>query len=117
MHEISLGFKLFLGQGIVQETLSFSQVPHFDVGGSLHLVVNNQVGYTTPSDRARSSRYCSDVAKSIGIPVIHVNGSDPEAVVRAARLSWNYRQTFGRDVFVDVHCYRRYLYFLTFQSS
>ena len=91
----------------MQETLTFSKVPHFDVGGSLHLVVNNQVGYTTPSDRARSSRYCSDAAKLIGAPVIHVNSSDPEAVVRAARLAWNYRQTFGRDIFVDVHCYRR----------
>nr|CAH0103087.1 unnamed protein product [Daphnia galeata] len=96
------------GQGIVQETLAFSQVPHFNVGGSLHLVVNNQVGYTTPADRGRSSRYCSDIAKSIGVPVIHVNGGDPEAVVRAARLAWNYRKTFKRDVFVDVLCYRRW---------
>jgi probable 2-oxoglutarate dehydrogenase E1 component DHKTD1 len=97
----------FVGQGVVQETLAFSQVPHFNVGGSLHLIVNNQVGYTTPADRGRSSRYCSDVAKSIGVPVIHVNGGDPEAVVRAARLAWNYRKTFQRDIFVDVLCYRR----------
>lgn len=111
-HSISFSFPILsadvmLGQGVVQETLSFSQVPHFNVGGSLHLVVNNQVGYTTPSDRGRSSRYCSDVAKAIGVPVIHVNGGDPEAVVRAARLAWNYRQTFRRDIFVDVLCYRR----------
>jgi probable 2-oxoglutarate dehydrogenase E1 component DHKTD1 len=91
----------------VQETLAFSQVPHFNVGGSLHLIVNNQVGYTTPADRGRSSRYCSDIAKSIGVPVIHVNGGDPEAVVRAARLAWNYRKTFRRDIFVDLLCYRR----------
>jgi len=97
----------FVGQGVVQETLAFSQVPHFNVGGSLHLIVNNQVGYTTPAERGRSSRYCSDIAKSIGVPVIHVNGSDPEAVVRAARLAWNYRKTFQRDIFVDVLCYRR----------
>ena len=96
------------GQGIVQETLSFSTVPHFNVGGSLHLVVNNQVGYTTPAERGRSSRYCSDAAKSIGVPVIHVNGADPDSVVRAARLAWNYRQRFRRDVFVDVFCYRRW---------
>jgi len=96
------------GQGVVQETLAFSQVPHFNVGGSLHLVVNNQVGYTTPCDRARSSRYCSDVAKTIGVPAIHVNGDDPEAVVRAARLAWNYRKTFHRDIFVDVICFRKY---------
>lgn len=93
---------------MIQETLSFSQVPHFNIGGSLHLIVNNQVGYTTPAERGRSSRYCSDVAKSVGVPVIHVNGSDPEAVVRAARLAWSYRQTFRRDVFVDVLCYRKY---------
>ncbi|KAI9563198.1 hypothetical protein GHT06_010655 [Daphnia sinensis] len=96
------------GQGVVQETLAFSQVPHFTVGGSLHLIVNNQVGYTTPADRGRSSRYCSDIAKSIGVPIIHVNGADPEAVVRAARLAWNYRKKFRRDVFVDVLCYRRW---------
>ena len=99
------------GQGVVQETLAFSQVPHFNVGGSLHLVVNNQVGYTTPCDRARSSRYCSDVAKTIGVPAIHVNGDDPEAVVRAARLAWNYRKTFHRDIFVDVICFRKYDFF------
>lgn len=102
-----LNLFFFVGQGVVQETLAFSQVPHFNVGGSLHLIVNNQVGYTTPADRGRSSRYCSDVAKSIGVPVIHVNGGDPEAVVRAARLAWNYRKTFQRDIFVDVLCYRR----------
>jgi len=96
------------GQGVVQETLSFSQVPHFNVGGSLHLVVNNQVGYTTPAERGRSSRYCSDAAKSIGSPILHVNGEDPEAVVRAARFAWNYRKQFRRDVFVDVICYRRW---------
>ena len=82
-------------------------MPHFSVGGSLHLIVNNQVGYTTPSDRGRSSRYCSDIAKAIGVPVIHVNGNDPEAVIRAARLAWSYKQTFHRDVFVDVLCFRR----------
>ena len=93
---------------MVQETLAFSQVPHFSVGGSLHLVVNNQVGYTTPAERGRSSRYCTDVAKSIGAPVIHVNGDDPESVVRAARLAWDYRKTFHRDIFVDVLCFRRW---------
>ena len=66
------------------------------------------MGYTTPSERGRSSRYCSDAAKSIGAPVLHVNGDDPEAVVLAARFAWNYRKTYKRDVFVDVLCYRRY---------
>ena len=98
---------LITGQGVVQETLAFSAVPHFNVGGSLHLIINNQVGYTTPADRARSSRYSSDVGKMIGAPVIHVNGADPDSVVRAARLAWNFKERFRRDVFVDVLCYRR----------
>ncbi len=66
-----------------------------------------QVGYTTPAERGRSSRYCSDVAKSVAAPVLHVNGDDAEAVVRAARLAWNYRRAFRRDVFVDVQCFRK----------
>lgn len=72
------GDAAFAGQGINQETLNLSAVPHFEVGGSIHLVVNNQVGFTTPGDRGRSSRYCSDLAKIIGAPVIHVCGDNPE---------------------------------------
>jgi probable 2-oxoglutarate dehydrogenase E1 component DHKTD1 len=69
------------GQGINQETLGFAYVPHFRVGGSIHLVINNQLGYTTPADRAKSSRYTTDIAKMIGAPVIHVNGDCPEVVI------------------------------------
>ena len=96
------------GQGINQETLQLANVPHYSVGGSLHLVINNQVGFTTPGDRGRSSRHCTDIAKQIGAPVIHVNGDWPEDVVRATRLALNYRQKFRKDVFVNLICYRRW---------
>ena len=96
------------GQGINQETLQLANVPHYSVGGSLHLVINNQVGFTTPGDRGRSSRHCTDIAKQIGAPVIHVNGDFPEEVVRATRLALQYRQKFRGDVFVNLICYRRW---------
>ena len=95
------------GQGINQETLQLATVPHYSVGGSLHLVINNQVGFTTPGDRGRSSRHCTDIAKQIGAPVIHVNGDFPEEIIRATRLAVEYRQKFRRDVFVNLICYRR----------
>ncbi|XP_026279929.2 2-oxoadipate dehydrogenase complex component E1 isoform X1 [Frankliniella occidentalis] len=94
------------GQGINQETLALSRLPHFEVGGSLHLVVNNQVGFTTPSERASSSRYGTDLARVVGAPVLHVNGTRPEAVMKAARLAVEYQRRFRKDVFVNMNCFR-----------
>lgn len=96
------------GQGVNQETLGFSLVPHYRVGGSLHFIVNNQVGFTTPQDRGRSSRYASDIGKMIGCPVIHVNGDCPEDLIKSTKLALQYRQTFQKDVFLDLMCFRRW---------
>ncbi|KAG7456285.1 hypothetical protein MATL_G00250170 [Megalops atlanticus] len=98
----------FSGQGIVPETFTLSNLPHFRVGGSIHLIVNNQVGYTTPSERGRSSLYCSDVGKMVGCAVIHVNGDDAEEVLRATRLAVEYQRHFRKDVIVDLLCYRQW---------
>ncbi|KAF2975968.1 hypothetical protein EK904_012696 [Melospiza melodia maxima] len=100
------GDAAFSGQGIVPETLTLSNLPHFRVGGSIHLIVNNQLGYTTPPERGRSSLYCSDIGKIVGCAVVHVNGDDPEEVVRATRLAVEYQRHFRRDVIVDLLCYR-----------
>lgn len=96
------------GQGVVMETLGLSELPHFAVGGSIHLVINNAIGYTTPSSEGRSSLYASDVAKMIDAPVIHVNGDHPDSAVRAMQLAFQYRQKFKRDVVVDLLTYRRW---------
>ncbi|XP_074534421.1 2-oxoadipate dehydrogenase complex component E1 [Halichoeres trimaculatus] len=98
----------FSGQGIVPETLTLSNLPHYRVGGSIHLIVNNQVGYTTPSERGRSSLYCSDVGKMVNCAVIHVNGDDAEEVLRATRLAVDYQQRFRKDVILDLICYRQW---------
>ncbi|XP_061630414.1 2-oxoadipate dehydrogenase complex component E1 isoform X1 [Phyllopteryx taeniolatus] len=98
----------FPGQGIVPETLTLSNLPHYRVGGSIHLIVNNQVGYTTPSERGRSSLYCSDVGKMVNCAVIHVSGDDAEEVVRATRLAAEYQRRFRRDVILDLICYRQW---------
>ncbi|KAH0616439.1 hypothetical protein JD844_027532 [Phrynosoma platyrhinos] len=98
----------FSGQGIVPETFTLSNLPHFRVGGSIHLIVNNQLGYTTPAERGRSSLYCSDIGKIVGCAVIHVNGDDPEEVIRAARLAVEYQRHFRKDVIVDLLCYRQW---------
>ncbi|XP_036432329.1 LOW QUALITY PROTEIN: probable 2-oxoglutarate dehydrogenase E1 component DHKTD1, mitochondrial [Colossoma macropomum] len=98
----------FSGQGIVLETFTLSNLPHFRVGGSIHLIVNNQVGYTTPSERGRSSLYCSDIGKMVGCAVIHVNGDDAEEVLRATRLAVEYQRRFRKDVIVDLLCYRQW---------
>ncbi|KAL3313403.1 putative 2-oxoglutarate dehydrogenase E1 component DHKTD1, mitochondrial, partial [Cichlidogyrus casuarinus] len=96
------------GQGVVAESLAIGACPHFDTGGSIHLIVNNQVGFTTESPRGSSFQYVSDVAKTAGYPVLHVNADHPEAVYRAARLAAQYRHRFRRDVFIDLVCYRRW---------
>ncbi|MEM1222463.1 MAG: 2-oxoglutarate dehydrogenase E1 component [Verrucomicrobiota bacterium] len=96
------------GQGIVAEVFNFSQLQGYRTGGTIHIVINNQIGFTTSPADARSSRYCTDVAKIIEAPIFHVNGNDPLAVVAAMEAAFDYRQNFGCDVVIDMYCWRKY---------
>ncbi len=102
------GDAAFAGQGMVTEVLNFSQLPGYRTGGTLHIIINNQIGFTTTPEEARSTRYCTDVAKMIDAPIFHVNGDDPLAVVYVTQLAIEYRQTFQRDVVIDMYCYRKH---------
>jgi 2-oxoglutarate dehydrogenase E1 component len=102
------GDAAFAGQGIVAECFGFSGIPGYNTGGSLHFVINNQVGFTTSPQFGRSSPYPSDVAKAVQAPILHVNGDDPEAVTFACKLAIEYRQQFNRDIVIDMWCYRRF---------
>ncbi len=102
------GDAAFAGQGVVAETLNMSQLKGYRTGGTIHVIVNNQIGYTTLPEDARSTRYSTDVAKMLMVPIFHVHGENPEAVIHVARLAAAYRRHFAKDVVIDLVCYRRY---------
>ncbi|KAG9009165.1 hypothetical protein FRB90_008510, partial [Tulasnella sp. 427] len=102
------GDAAFTGQGVVMETLGLSNLPHYTTGGSIHIVVNNNIGYTTPASGARSSFYCSDIGKMVNAPVLHVNGDYPEDVARAVNIAFAYRNFFRKDIIIDLMCYRQW---------
>ncbi|MBI5326070.1 MAG: multifunctional oxoglutarate decarboxylase/oxoglutarate dehydrogenase thiamine pyrophosphate-binding subunit/dihydrolipoyllysine-residue succinyltransferase subunit, partial [Ignavibacteriae bacterium] len=102
------GDSAFAGQGIVAETLNLSQLEGYKTGGTIHIVINNQIGFTTNIGDSRSSVYCTDIGKMIQAPIIHVNGNDPEAVMKAGSFAFDYRKKFGTDIIIDMLCYRKY---------
>lgn len=102
------GDAAFIGQGIVSEVLNLSELSGYKTGGTLHIVINNQVGFTTSPEDSRSTPYCTDMARMLGIPIFHVNGEDPEVVAQIVQLAMEWRQTFHRDVVIDVYTFRKY---------
>ena len=102
------GDAAFAGQGLVAETLNLMGLGGYTVGGTIHIVVNNQIGFTTLPEESRSVPYCTDIAKMVEVPIFHVNGEDPEAVAQTVRLAVEFRQTFHRDVIIDMYCFRRF---------
>jgi 2-oxoglutarate dehydrogenase E1 component len=102
------GDAAFAGQGIIAETFNLSQLDGYRTQGTIHLIVNNQIGFTTSPDDARSTPYSTDVAKMVQAPIFHVNGDDPEAAIRVLRVAYEFRRKFKKDVVIDMFCYRRY---------
>ncbi|MBT8452024.1 MAG: 2-oxoglutarate dehydrogenase E1 component [Deltaproteobacteria bacterium] len=102
------GDAAFVGQGVVAETLNLSRLPAYETGGTIHVVINNQIGFTTNPEDSRSTAYCTDITRMLRCPVFHVNGEDPEAVAQAVTLATEYRQRFHGDVVLDLFCYRKY---------
>ncbi|MGQ9796647.1 thiamine pyrophosphate-dependent enzyme [Desulfosoma sp.] len=102
------GDAAFAGQGLVYETLNLSQLAGYRTGGTIHLVINNQIGFTTVREEGRSTRYATDVAKMLLVPIFHVHGEDPEAALHVIQMACDYRYRYGKDVITDLVCYRRY---------
>ena len=102
------GDAAFAGQGVVAETLNLSQLDGYSTGGTIHLIINNQIGFTTLPDESRSTQYCTDISRGLQAPIFHINADDPEAGVRVAQIAYDYRQQFKGDVVIDMICYRRH---------